>query len=270
MGNATNEENWASRERLRVIERALWWRGWVRRSDITSMFGISAAQVSGDLQRYLELNPGAMAYHTSRKRYEAVPGSKWVIAEPNFEEALSIFFDGGVRVFPAHAGDSVHVAGVGLPARIGKPEVTRCLTMAALSKMAVDIEYLSVSSGTGIWRGIDPHAFGHDGYRWHVRARCQKNGDYRDFVLSRIKDIKWPSKLSKSLLVDHDWYNIETLELRPHSDLDEGARRAIEYDYGIPEGTTLKIPVRKAMRGYLESHLRVFNEGNFPFFEAAN
>lgn len=33
-------------------------------------FGISAAHASNDLQAYLALNPGALTYHTSRKRYE--------------------------------------------------------------------------------------------------------------------------------------------------------------------------------------------------------
>jgi hypothetical protein len=33
-------------------------------------FQISMAQASVDLQRFLKLHPGAMVYHTRKKRYE--------------------------------------------------------------------------------------------------------------------------------------------------------------------------------------------------------
>ena len=168
MPNPTNDDNWAARERLRVIERAIWWRGWVGRRDLTELFGISAAQASGDLQKYLELNPGAMTYHTSRKRYEAVPGSNWVISEPNFEEGLAVFLGSGSRVFPGQVGESDQLTGVGLPPRIGKPEIVRSVTMAVIQKKQIEIEYLSLTSGKDDWRVIAPHAMAHDGYRWHA------------------------------------------------------------------------------------------------------
>ena len=58
MGNETSVENWAARERLLLVERAAWWRGWIGRGDLVAMFGISPAQASSDLQKYQELNPG--------------------------------------------------------------------------------------------------------------------------------------------------------------------------------------------------------------------
>ncbi|MGE9267014.1 MAG: hypothetical protein ACQKBY_02860, partial [Verrucomicrobiales bacterium] len=75
-----------------MIELLLWWRGWVGRGDLGRIFGISAAQASGDLQRYLQLNGTEIVYHTSRKRYEASPEMKCAMQKPVFEEALSYFF----------------------------------------------------------------------------------------------------------------------------------------------------------------------------------
>jgi len=273
MANLTNEDNWAARERLRTIERALWWRGWVGRKDLTELFGVSVAQASGDLQKYLEMNPGSMNYHTSRKRYEATPGSNWVLAEPNFEEGLAVFLGGaGTRIFPGQVGAGAKVAGVGLPARPGKPAAARALMLAVLGNLAVEMEYLSVNSGTVAWRTILPHAFGHDGYRWHVRAWCENNRDYRDFAISRINEVKWPvphrPRDRDERPPDLDWEEIETIRLRPHRTLDEGRRRAIELDYGIESGGTLAIPVRKAMRHYLAGHLRIFEESEVRHFEA--
>lgn len=36
-------------------------------------------------------------------------------------------------------------------------------------------------------RLIAPHTLVFTSMRWHVRAYCEKNGDYRDFVLSRFR-----------------------------------------------------------------------------------
>lgn len=267
MGNPTNEENWASKERLHTIERALWWRGWVGRRDLTGLYGISAAQASGDLQRYLELNPGCMVYHTSRKRYEAAPGSQWILGEPSFEQGLALFLGGGVRVFASQVGEGGRVAGVGLPERKGSPEISRCLTMAALNGLSVEVEYLSVKSGKAGWRTIAPHAFGHDGYRWHARSWCGDNGDYRDFVLSRIVQARWPETPTEERPNDDDWETIETVALKPHRDLSPSGRRAIELDYGIAKGGELRLEVRRAMKNYLLAHLRVEQVGLPQHFE---
>ncbi len=268
MGNPTNADHWASRERLRTVERALWWRGWVGRRDLMELYGISAAQASGDLQRYLEMNPGSMLYHTSRKRYEAAPGGRWVLTEPVFEEGLAAFFSGGIRIFPGQIGDGDAVAGVGLPDRKASPEIARGLSIAALANHEVEVDYLSVTSGKAGWRVIAPHAFGHDGYRWHARAWCAENGDYRDFVISRMKRIKWPRPLSVGdLPPDEDWGTMETIRLKPHRKLSAQARRAIELDYGIPNDGELTLQVRRAMKNYLLAHLRVDQAGLPRHFE---
>lgn len=257
MPNLTNEENWASRERLRCIERAMWWRGWVGRSDLTELFGISAAQASGDLQRYQQLNPGALSYHTSRKRYEAVAGSGWVIAEPSFGEAVSVYLGDGARVQPIGVGQSARIAGVALPMRRGRPEVERAVVMAALQGRSVRVRYFSVGSGKVGWRTLVPHSFGHDGYRWHARAWCMQAEGYRDFVLGRMENVEWPGAVAEALPADEDWQTIDVVCVRPHRALTESARRAIELDYGIAAGETLVCEVRRAMKEYLLAHLRV-------------
>jgi hypothetical protein len=88
-GNTTNTEQWAAMERLRFIERAAGWRGLVRRQDVSGVFGIGAAQVSADLQKYLELNPGSLAYSLNRKRYKVQPGMVRMLNANTLEEAIT-------------------------------------------------------------------------------------------------------------------------------------------------------------------------------------
>jgi hypothetical protein len=40
-----------------------------------------------------------------------------------------------------------------------------------------------------VWRRMTPHAFGYDGFRWHVRAYCHLDNKFKDFLLPRILDI---------------------------------------------------------------------------------
>ena len=73
-------------------------------------------------------------------------------------------------------------------ARDLRPEVLQPVLQACRERKRVEIEYASLANPEPEYRVIQPHTVVHTGYRWHVRAWCEKNGDFRDFVLSRIGD----------------------------------------------------------------------------------
>ena len=85
MANATNPSSWFHRCRLAWLERRAKWGGHIGRADLMEMFGISPAQASSDLQTYIGMNPAALIYSTSRKRYEWVEDAKFVIIPPPWE-----------------------------------------------------------------------------------------------------------------------------------------------------------------------------------------
>lgn len=275
MGNRTNAENWAARERLRAIERAAWWRGWVKRKDLALLFGVSMAQASSDLQKYQELNPGALVYQMSRKRYEGTEAMACLLHEPKLGEGLSAFLGGDARlagtVLGTADGGADRVALISLPLRSGKPAVERAVVLAVLEGKRMRIKYWGVSRGCSEWRWVAPLAFGHDGYRWHVRAWCFEREGFRDFVLSRMEFAQWPLPLNGAIPEDKDWNEMVEVKVRASGRLDASARRAIEMDYGIRKNGVLRIPVRKAMEGYLLDHLRIAREdGALPtHFERA-
>lgn len=271
MGNETNIEQWAAQERLRAIERAAFWRGWVRRKELVSLFGISMAQASADFQKYQELNPGALSYNLNAKWYEGVAGMQCVRHTPRLEEAIGCYLDGGAGVFQLppvamaqgtssgalDAGGACSLGFVLLPVREASAEVCRLVFQAVLGNHRLRVRYWSLNSSKDSWREIAPHAFGHDGYRWHVRAWCYNNADYRDFVLSRIERCDSPMSISKdaALPIDGAWESWEGVELRPDSRLSERRQAAIRRDYGMGKRGVLKIKVRTAMKPYLLSHL---------------
>ena len=254
MGNKTNESNWAARERLRRVEVLLWWRGWVGRNDLTEVFGISSAQASGDLQRYAELNPGSMVYQTRLKRYQGAPEMRCVLHEPVFEEAVRELL--GVVVPVAARGECARVAAVALPVRSIDPVVARRVMIALLEERWLRVKYASVSSGTHEWRRIAPAGLGWDGQRWHVRAWCEKNRAWRDFLPGRMSMAEWPQENAADLPEDEAWERVETLRLRINPELAPEKREALRIDYGL-SGDTLDMRVREAMRPYVLANLHI-------------
>ena len=55
------------------------------------------AQASSDLQRYLEMNPGALVYNLRQKRYEPVAEMKCVMIKSRLNEAVTRFLGGDTR-----------------------------------------------------------------------------------------------------------------------------------------------------------------------------
>ena len=263
MGNATNPEQWAAKERLRFIERSAFWCGLVNRGDLQRVFGVSAAQASADLQKFQELSPGALIYNLNKKRYEGAEAMVCRLHEPHLEEAMAFFLGEEVAASPlmrAPLGLDMgrRMSAVVLPVRNAAEGVQRAVFLAVLHGLRLEIQYASVSSGTDGKRSILPHAFGHDGYRWHVRAWCEKNGEFRDFVLSRMKSAKVDFKADPVPLpeVDVEWETWETLTLVPGDELTEEQQAAVDRDFGM-RGGKLSIKVRRAMRDYTLDHLRL-------------
>lgn len=62
---------WAQRQRQAFIARRLAEFGFINRQDLMGAFSISAGWAAIDFRTFMRLNPGAMVYNTSTKRYEA-------------------------------------------------------------------------------------------------------------------------------------------------------------------------------------------------------
>ncbi len=264
MANITNEENWAARERLRMLEMLLWWRGWVGRADLLERFRISAAQASSDFQKYLEMNGKEISYQTSRKRYEASERFTCRLHEPVLEEAVAVFFHitvpgGGAAVGVEAGSDQVEI--LALPRRVAPVSLSRRVFMALLASRRLRVKYHSLSSGAATWRHLRPSALAWDGRRWNVRAWCENRLEWRDFVLGRMSEAEWPESAEGVLPEDKEWNEWETVCLRINPDLDADKKSSLMMDYGL-EGEVMEIRVRRAMKGYLLAEMFIDGEGH--------
>ena len=98
-------------------------------------------------------------------------------------------------------------------------------------------------------RTICPHAFVHDGYRWHARALSVEHGQFRDYVLGRILSIDTPVPCDADSSDDVEWQTQATLLITAHPKLDDRQKETIEHDHHM-KGGELAIQMRLALAYY--------------------
>ena len=145
-----------------------------------------------------------------------------------------------MNVFESLALDVANVEVLSLPVRDVRPEVLRPIMQAARQQRRLEVDYVSIKNPDREGRIIVPHTLVFTGLRWHVRAWCEKNQDYRDFVLSRFRgepDIMDDSP--HGVDQDTDWNTKVTIDVRPHPKLTEQQQAVVAADYGMQEGSLL-------------------------------
>ena len=244
----------ATRDRIAHIDFTLLFKGEAVRADLVDRFSIAAAQATKDFTMYRELAPSNIEYdqklklHKRGEAFESLFDYDVVRTLATISQGYGDGFTGKVK--PPLACEA--------PYHLNKPSlsIVAKVTEAIYKGKALSITYVSLSSGETT-REIVPHTLVDNGLRWHVRGFDRKHGEFRDFVLTRIKAavVIEDSTLSETELEtqDRQWNRFVELELVPHPRIEHS--EAIELDYGMTGGV-LKVEIRAATAGYL---LRLWN-----------
>lgn len=240
-----NELSHGQRERLTYIDFCLEFFGNIARNDLTQRFQMGLASSSRDFATYKELAPDNLVLKHETKRYYRTDAFK-PLFEHDPEAALSCF--SSELAIEAPLGPAQVVTAVGLIK--ARQHIVAALTRAIISNQSLLIEYASLSSGL-TRREIVPHAFLNSGHRWHVRGFDRKSQQFRDFVCTRIINVKSidlsPNEREKQ---DHDveWQQQVTLQLVPHPS--HKHPQAIELDFQM-QNQTLALTLRLTEAKYL-------------------
>lgn len=246
--------------RYRLIETIALWEGRLTTNHLTRAFGIGRQQASKDINNYLnDYGEANLEYDKFLKGYRPTPHFHPVFTRGVADEYLQMMH---AREDLACSLESVSVREINTevllpPARDLRPDVLRPILQACREEKRVEIEYASLKNPNPEPRVIQPHTVVHSGYRWHVRAWCEKNSDYRDFVLSRISDkpeIILPGEHGKD--GDVAWNTEVTVKLAPDPRLNPAQKKLIARDYGMTRNR-LEIPTRGALVSYVLQYLRV-------------
>jgi predicted DNA-binding transcriptional regulator YafY len=255
---------WGLEQRLDFIEFRLFWEGSINRADIVNHFSVSVPQASKDLALYQGRAPGNMEYDTRGKRY--VAAEKFVLRFLNPDPYVYLAQLRSVAEGAAPAHDSwiatLPNADVALtPKRDIDIEVLRRILDAAREGYSVEIFYQSMNKmrPDPIWRWIAPHAFGFDGFRWHVRAYCHLEHKFKDFLLPRILEVRGKGKPGAPGEQDWLWSNYFDVIIGPHPDLTESQKKVVAKDYGLDHGNSV-LSVRYAMLFYVLKRLGLLGD----------
>ncbi|MBS0175822.1 MAG: WYL domain-containing protein, partial [Nitrospira sp.] len=212
-------------------------------------FGIQSAAATRDLALYKELSPGNIDYDPKGKAYVLGPDFRPVFDYPP-ERVMSWLTQGFGDGEPMRLKAWVVSES---PSRLTHPDldVLASVTRAIHQECALAVDYHSISSGKS-GREIVPFALIDNGLRWHVRAFDRKSQEFRDFVITRIKN---PVVLKGQPVLPHErsdqdiqWTRIVELELVPHPD--QPRPEITQMDYAMTGGS-IRMRVRAAVAGYM-------------------
>lgn len=239
--------------RYRYIETIALWEGRLTTRHLCDTFGIGRQQASKDINTYLrEVGPGNLEYDKFLKGYKPSTAFSPAVTRGAADEYLHLMARNNELsdVFESLALNNANAESLCVPVRDVKPEVLRPIMQAARQQKRLDVDYVSINNPDHEGRIIVPHTLVHTGLRWHVRAWCEKNQEYRDFVLSRFRDI--PQIMDESvhgIAGDVDWNTQITIRIVPDPRLSKAQQQVIEHDYGM-EGGVLKVSTRAKLVPY--------------------
>ncbi|MAQ99981.1 MAG: hypothetical protein CMI00_05515 [Oceanospirillaceae bacterium] len=245
---------------FRYIELRCLWEERLTAGHLQQLFSISRDSASKRINEYIALCPGNLRYDASLKGYFPTDTFAPEYSQGSLEEYIHDFIGADMQGIPAY--NSVSCFPMQSFERRPDPEIVRPILQAISQNNRIDIAYTSVTNPDNDGRIISPHSLIHDGARWHVRAWCEKNQGFRDFVVSRIREVWGKEGASeKSRSDDRLWETILTLTIQPDVRLTPAQQEVIALEYGMQKNENgiyqRSYPVRAALLLYTLNHLRL-------------
>ena len=251
---SVEQVRWDLALRYRLIETVAWWEGRLTTGHLIQSFGISRQQASKDINTYItEHAPRNLTYDKQLKGYIPSKHFKPRFIDDSASAYLHLLYQNNERA-PHIEGLALayaHTKVLEVPDRSIRPQILRPLLKACREGLRLETEYVSLANPEPEVRLIAPHTLVYTGMRWHVRAYCEKNRQYRDFVLSRLRGE--PELLDASAYTreqDDDWNTEVPIIFAPDSRLNTAQQAIIETDFGMTDGQ-LVVASRKALVRYV-------------------
>lgn len=238
------------------IEIIIQWEGRLTLQHLQQEFGFGRSKSKKLLTEYVELQPSNLIYDASLKGHKPSDQFTPVYTHGHIDEYCR-----------SELSDVIGIQLLEAPLRNIDPNLIRPVLRAIRNQQRIDIGYQSLSSPDYESRIISPHSLVFDGLRYHVRAHCEKNNAYRDFVLSRFcfesealkPEFEGPSEFGKEQ--DQEWNTQLVLSIEPDNRLNDLQKRIIGLDYQMQQNDqsnwVREIPVRAALARYLLQRLRL-------------
>lgn len=248
--------------RQSLLGHLLRWEGRLNRGRLQELFGLGSVRASEWIREFRDQNPRLVAWDSKARSYMATA-----------EAYRRRRDDGGARQAEA-ASLAQYLALVGLPhatpgiepghgvlaafpdLSVPAPRVFALLHEAIRTRRVAQITYRSMREPAPHERKISPHNLVRAGRRWHVRAFCHDNQDFRDFALCRIVGVELTGDLAKNGAQDDAaWQAQVPVRLVAHPDLTPEQEDLIRFEYF--NSTAARVETcRGALVGYFIQDMR--------------
>lgn len=266
------QTRWDLALRYRLIETVVWWEGRLTTNHLMQSFGISRQQASKDINTYItDYASKNLVYDKHIKGYVPTRQFRPLFIDDSASAYLDLLNQNNERA-PHIEGLALayaHTEVLKVPDRSVKPQVLRPLLKACRERRRLDIEYVSFNTPELEGRTIAPHTLVYTGMRWHVRAFCEKNGKYRDFVLSRFRgepELR-DEETDNGIELDDEWNTQIDVIFKPDERLTPAQRAIMEVDYGMSDGQ-LVVRTPQALVKYVVQRFQINPNVNDPKPEA--
>jgi predicted DNA-binding transcriptional regulator YafY len=269
---AIEQVRWDLALRYRLIETVAWWEGRLTTVHLIQSFGISRQQASKDINTYItEHAPKNLTYDKQLKGYVPSKQFKPLFIDDSASAYLHLLYQNNARA-PHIEGLALayaHTLVLEVPDRSIKAEILRPLLKACREHLRLEIEYVSLANPVPEVRLIAPHTLIYTGMRWHVRAFCEKNQAYRDFVLSRLRGVPevMDNITENGIEGDDEWNTEVPVQIIAEERLSLAQKAIIETDYGMVDGV-LEISTRQALVKYVLQRYQIDPKKHDPKPEA--
>lgn len=245
---------WDHLLRYRYIEIISLWEGRLTTGHLTRCFGIGRQQASKDINFYVrEIAPGNIEYDKYLKGYRPTALFQPRVTRGTADEYLHLMTrdEQIMGVFESLPLTTANVEQLSPPGRDVSPGILRPMIQAARSQQRLEVDYVSLHSPDREGRIIVPHTLVFTGFRWHVRAWCEKNLGYRDFVLSRFRgEAELLDASVHNEANDSDWQRIVDVVIAPDPRLSPAQQAVIADDYAMRDGQLI-LRTRATLVSYL-------------------
>ena len=216
---------------IELMRLLLRWEGRLNNGRLRALFGLGQIRSSEWIRAFREKYPNWTTWNNKTRSFHATADvyRDQVDVEPSLAQYLVLT---GIAT---HAMDSQShpIIWEAFPdISAPSPRVFAELHEAIRIRSMVKITYRSMGDPTPHQRDIAPHSLVRAGRRWHVRAYCEQNEDFRDYVLGRIVTI---NKQDRSALKDEQddirWITHVPVRLIAHPALSRDQATVIQYEF---------------------------------------
>ena len=243
---------------FKFLELTVLWEGRFNKSDWIEQLAIGKTTATNLIATYKTLCLDNLNYDASAKAY--LPS----------EHFIPLFSSGLLDDYLAQASAELNsIERLNSSHATPNPKHVRPIIQAIQKQQRLDIRYASIKNPEGDDRIISPHSLVNNGQRWHVRAWCEKSIDYRDFVLSRIREVYGENDFAtQTLEQDQQWNTWIQFSIEPDPRLPQSSQALIALDYGMQLTTNNKYQrhykVRAALVMYWMQSLRIDRYREIP------